>query len=563
MSIAEVISSDIEKSVKKVGYPDDPPVSVVRISDPAWGDYTTNWALQVSREFQQSPADIAKKLLSSFEISEVYEVPRVAPNGFINFQLKPDFLGKHLKLILAEGDKFGSSTIGKGKKILLEYSSPNIAKPMSAGNLRNTNLGQSLVQLVRFCGYETVVINYLGDWGTQFGKLIVAFKKWGGTSNPTVQELVDLYVKFHQEATQDLSLEEAARSEFLKLEQGDSENRKLWEEFRRISLIEFDRVYKEVGAAFDLIEGESAYEKSLPQIVEFALKQGVAQKDPDGSVLIPLPGISPLLILKSDGATLYGTRDLAALKSRVERYHPNEMAYVVGADQQLYLRQLFEAADKLGFGQGVTLAHVSYGLTKLAQGRMSTRFGNTVTAEEILTEARKRAQEVLSQKGSRAQDEDLVDQVAVGAIKWNDLKMARDSEVVFDWDKVFSLDGNTGPYMQYSYARIQSILAKADPSDRTGNFDSSVLTTPNEQTLLRQLVHFPEVVEEARALYAPHLICNFSFKLAQQFSRFYEVVPVLTNDTKLKQARVGLVEGVGVVLRNSLHLLGINTPARL
>lgn len=565
MNIREVIHSDIEESINNSNLDLVVPVQVLTSADLSFGDYTSNWPLQAAHHFKQSPMDIARKIEAKFTKSEVYETPHTAEPGFLNFKLKPDFLAKHLRLVVAEGSRFGSGGLGKGERVLVEFSSPNIAKPMHVGHLRNTNLGQAIANILSYNGYQTITDNHIGDWGTQFGKLLYAYKSWGqDLTNPSIKDLVDLYVRFHTESALNPDLDSLARQEFKKLEDGDRQNRELWEKFRQISLLEFDRIYQDLGVTFTYQLGESFYEKDLPKIVSQILDSGVGQKDGDGSVIIPLEGINPFLILKSDGATLYGTRDLSTAKYRIENIKPSQVLYVIGSEQTLYMRQLFASLEKLGWGGGTEWKHLSYGLTRLPHGKMSTRSGEIVTVEEILTEAYSRAEEIIKSKDGQSQpDKSLVKAVAIGALKWNDLRVARESEVIFNWDHLFSVEGNTGPYIQYSFARTQNILAKASPSDKNNNFDPLTLIHPTELTILRQLVHFPEVIQEAGMSYAPHLLCQFAFELAQNFSRFYEAVPVLASEPATRLPRLGLVAAVGSTLGISLKLLGINAPSRL
>lgn len=565
MNIREVICSDIEESIKNSNLEFIVPVQVLTAADPSFGDYTSNWPLQAAHQLKQSPMDIARKIEANFIKSEVYDTPQIAEPGFLNFHLKPDFLAKHLRLVIAEGERFGSGGLGRGERVLVEYSSPNIAKPMHVGHLRNTNLGQAIANILSYNGYQTITDNHIGDWGTQFGKLLYAYKSWGqDLTNPSIKDLVGLYVRFHTESALNPELDLLAQQEFKKLEDGDHKNRELWEKFRQTSLSEFDRVYHDLGVKFTYQYGESFYEKDLPKIVSQILSSGVGQRDADGSVIIPLEGMNPFLILKSDGATLYGTRDLATAKYRIENIKPSQVLYVIGSEQTLYMQQLFASLERLGWGGGTEWKHLSYGLTRLPQGKMSTRSGEMVTADEILTEAYRRAEEIIKSKDGPSQpDKSLVKAVSIGALKWNDLRVSRESEVIFNWDYLFSVEGDTGPYIQYSYARTQNILAKASSSDKTSSFDSTTLTHPAELTILRQLIHFPEVVQEAGKSYAPHLLCHFAFELAQNFSRFYEAVPVLASEPVTRLPRLGLVTAVGSTLGISLKLLGISVPARL
>lgn len=563
MTIKQRIQSDLEKAITKAGFEPGVEALVAWTSDEKYGDYTSSWALQRGKMLGEMPMRMAQQVAESFLESELYEKPELVEPGFINFRLKSSFLESHLRLILAEDKKFGSSSEHKGEKVILEFSSPNVAKPLSIGHLRNINIGQALQRMFLFVGYQTISEDHIGDWGTQFGKLMWAYKMWGQKiDNPTVNDLFSLYVRFHEEAKSKPFMEVEARQEFLKLEQGDKENRALWEKLVGIGMADFERLYKEFGIKFDLIRGESFYEKDLPGIIDEALKSGIAKKDADGSVVIPVEWETPFLVLKSDGATLYNTRDLATVKARLQM-NPNKILYVVAAEQSFYMKQLFEAVERLGWAKGVELAHVVYGLTRLESGKMSSRTGNVVTAEELLSTAQERAQRVFDEKNpGKSASTKLIREIAIGAIKWNDLKITRTSEVVFDWDRVFSTDGNTGPYVQYSYARTQSILRKSEKENWKA-FSLGHLHGEKELLLLRMLAKFPELVEEAVRTYSPHLICQYVFSLAQEFSKFYESVPVLSSEESLRRARICLVAAVGISIHNSLALLAIPTPERL
>jgi arginyl-tRNA synthetase len=564
MTIKQRIQTDLERGIEKAGFDVGTDIGITWTSDEQFGDYTTSWALQSGKMLGEIPMRMAARVVAILGDSEIYEKPELVEPGFINFRLRNSFLGNHLRLVLAEDQKFGSSSQYKGKKAILEFSSPNVAKPLTIGHLRNINIGQSLQRMLPFLGYQTISEDHIGDWGTQFGKLMWAYKMWGQQiDNPTVNDLFSLYVRFHDEAKSKPFMEVEARQEFLKLEQGDKKNRLLWKKLVDVGMVEFERLYREFGIKFEVTRGESFYEKYLAAIVEEALKSGVAKKDSDGSVVIPLGDRTPFLILKSDGATLYNTRDLATVQYRLQTMSPDVIIYVVGAEQSFYMKQLFEAVTKLGWLRGVVLVHVDYGLTRLGSGKMSSRSGNVITAEELLTTAKECSRKVYEEKNpGKTANPKLVRDIAMGAIKWNDLKVTRSSEVVFDWDRVFSAEGNTGPYIQYSYARTQSLLKKSSKQEWL-SFDYSSLDQDKEHTILRTLVKFPELVEESVRTYAPHLICTYAFSLAQDFSRFYESVQVLSSEESKKKARLALVAAVGITLRNCLYLLGIPSPERL
>src|SRR2546429_221844 len=558
MSVHDYIQSDLEKAVKKAGFDDVSGVAVTSTTDMQFGDYTTSWALQRSKTLGQSPAELAEKIVGSFSESEIYQKPEVVKPGFINFRLKSDFLGKHLRLVLAEGSRFGSATTFKGKRALVEYSSPNIAKPMHVGHLRNTNIGQALVNLLSFVGYETISDNHLGDWGTQFGRMLWAYKMWGhGIENPKVQDLLDLYVRFHEEAKTHPHLLNEAKEEFARLEQGDKENRQLWEQFTKISLDEFNRLYAELGAKFDYQHGESFYHKSFASVTDELLRAGVVVRDPDNSVVAKFEDTPPLVLMKSDGATLYGIRDLATAKYRREKFDPDLVLLVVAVEQSLYWQQLFELLRKLNWMGKAEYVHVSYGLTRLKEGKMSTRAGDIVSAEQLIGEAKSRAEKLLAEKNPGVKvSQKLVGQIAIGSIKWADLKISRESGVIFDWDSVFAWEGNSGPYMQYSYARIQSLLKKSLKEDLS-TFSVDRLEGEHEQYILRMIAKFPEVVEGSARSFSPQALSHYAFSLAQEFSKFYENVPVLSSEGADRKARLALVRAVGIVLKNSLDLLAI------
>lgn len=562
MSIRDLIQSDVNKALASAGLPGE--VRIVSTSEPKFGDYTTSWALQQSRILGKSPHELATTLIEALAESEVYEKPELVEPGFINFRLSKAFLVKHLSLVLAEGSRFGSASTYKGKKALVEYSSPNVAKPMHVGHLRNTNIGQSLINILSFVGYETISDNHLGDWGTQFGRMLWAYKMWGHSiTDPNVDDLVKLYVRFHEEAKTKPHLLVEAKEEFLRLEKGDKENVALWKRFTDISTTEFDRIYRDLGAKFDHSYGESAYKKEFDKVTKELVGAGVVTRDPDGSVVAKFDEMPPLVLIKSDGATLYGVRDLATAKFRRDKFNPDLVLLVVAVEQTLYWEQVFELLRKMGWMGKANYVHVSYGLTRLMDGKMSTRTGDIVAAADLLNEAKARAEKLLAEKNpGKNPDGSLVRAIAAGSIKWADLKIARESGVAFDWDRVFSLDGNSGPYMQYSYARTQSILKKA-PKDDLRGFDAELLTDGLEQSLLRMLAKFPEIVEESASTFSPHIIAHYSFSLAQEFSRFYETTPVLSSEGALKRSRLALVAAVGQTIKNSLHLLSIPTPEKI
>ncbi|MBM3315856.1 arginine--tRNA ligase, partial [candidate division WOR-3 bacterium] len=487
-----------------------------------------------------------------------------------------------------EPEAYGRSTVGAGRTIVIDYSSPNIAKPFSVGHLRSTIIGQALHNVLSWLGYRVIGDNHLGDWGTQFGKLLCAFDRWGDEAelrgNPTAH-LLDLYVRFHNEARADPNLEPAARDWFRRLETGDSGARARWQHFVELSTAEFSRIYDLLGVRFDAMLGESSYEDRLSGVVERALGSGVAREEvppvqsdrsdwSDASepgakvVLIPLDsaGIKvPLLLRKSDGTSLYATREIATAEYRIETWQPEKMLYVVGNEQEFYFRQ-FNAAMKL-LGREVPCVHVNFGLVRLPEGRMSTREGRVVFLEDVISEAIRRAEAVVTDRDlSGEEKKGIARKVGIGAIKYADLSQNRIKEVVFDWNRMLSLDGDSAPYLMYACTRTRSILRKAGrtTAGRRPPELSGLLTAPEEQALLKHVARFPDSVVSAADAYEPHRIAGRLYRLAQDFSTFYSAVPVLKAETdELRSARLYLVEMTGTVLRLGLGLLGIEVSERM
>jgi len=455
---------------------------------------------------------------------------------------------------------------------LIDYSSPNIAKPFGIGHLRSTIIGQALCNLYAFAGWKVVGENYLGDWGTQFGKLIYAVLTWGDEkeldkAEKPIDELARLYVKFHREASKSPRLEDKAREWFKKLEDGDEDATRLWRKFRKWSIKEFDRIYQLLGVGIDKTTGESQYVTQVPEVIKEAKSRGLAVES-DGALVIPFEkaDLPPLMLLKSDGATTYGLRDLAAIKVRQKNYHPDLFLYETGVEQQLRFKQLFLAAEKLGYGTAGQFVHVGHGLYRLPAGKFSTRRGRTIRLEEVLEEAVARARKVVDAKSqdlpSRTKGR-VSRAVGIGAVKYNDLSQHYSTDIVFDWERMLSLEGNSAPYLQYTYARAKSVLRKSGEKQlRITNGELRI--TGEELPLLRFLYRFPEVAEDAVAVNSPNLVCNFLFELAQRFNTFYARVPIMrAGGLEVRDLRLGLTAATAQVIKNGLTLLGIETPERL
>ncbi len=564
-----------------------------------YGDYASNVAMVLAKKLNKNPMDVAEGVADEInkdeENKKLFDKIEIVKPGFINFTLANNFLQQQLKEIIKLKDDYGRSEIGKNKTVVIDYSHPNIAKPMHAGHMRSTIIGQAITNTYRFLGYRVIADNHLGDWGTHFGKLIVAYRKWGDKKiidqNPII-EITKLYVRFNKEAKDNPKLDDEARREIKKLQNGDEENLKLWKFFVDESLKEFEKVYKIFGTKFDCVLGESFYQPMLAETVKDALEKGVAVES-EGAIIILLErfGLPPFLIQKSDQAYLYGTTDLAAIKYRREKFKADKMLYVVSNEQALYFAQLFKSAELLGLVKEEDLVHIKYGLVLGGDGKkLSTRKGEAVSLMELINKAISLSQEIVEKKNpdlSKEEKDKIARAVGVGALKYNDLSQNRLTDIVFNWDKMLSLSGNSAPYLQYICVRIRSVIRKAEeptPSpSRERNKQSTLkpslapslarrgdsginfnlLTEDVEKDIMSDLIKFPEVVEKSAKEYQPNIITDHLFKLASDFNLFYQKLPILKADPELCQARLGLIRAVDITLKNGLSLLGIETLERM
>jgi arginyl-tRNA synthetase len=525
--------------------------------DPKFGHYSTNLPFAVAKYQETDSISAAKELKD--------KIYNYAPNGFfehidivggfLNFFLGEGTLEREFEKILREKGKYGAFSSGRGKTIVIDYSAPNIAKPMNIGHLRSTIIGQALVNLYRFLGYRVIGDNHLGDWGTQFGALIGAYKKWGDKKEfeaRPIDHLVSLYIRFHKEAENSEELAREAREETRKLQEGDKENRRLWKLFVKESLKEFNKIYRRLGIKFNVALGESFYQPMLKKIVDEALARGVAKKD-GGAVKISFENLPDFVIRKSDGSFLYTTTDLATIKYRVGRWRPKKILYVVANEQTLHFSQLFSAVSKLAYAPQVELVHVKFGMVLGESGKkMSTRRGEFIRLEEVLDKAAEKAGEI---------NKAAAEEVGIGAVKYNILSHDRMSDIVFDWDKMLDLRGNSGPYLQYAYARARSVLRKAGKFARRP--DISLFRSESEKTLLRQTIYFPDAVFYAAENYAVNHLTDYLYKLAGAMNHFYEKEPILKAEKNVRQARLALLSGASEILKKGLTLLGIKAAERM
>ena len=525
-----------------------------------FGDYSCNIALTTARKEGKKPREFAESLIAKLKedktLSKIVEKIEVAGPGFINFWLKNDVLVDSLIDIDSTKEKYGSSEIGKGKTVIVDYSSPNIAKAFGIGHLRSTIIGQALYNLYKFQGYEVVGDNHLGDWGTQFGKLLCMIKL-KGVKDFNIEKLEELYVEFHRLAETDLSLEEEARVWFKKLEEGDSEAKEIWRNCIKVSLKEFERIYDLLGVKIDFAFGESYYESEMKQMLNDSKVSKYLTKGEEGARIVDLTKLgikTPLMFLKKDGGTTYATRDLATIKFRERKWNPDIVIYEVGAEQTLHFRQLFAAANLLELvTEKTSLIHTAHGLYLAPDGKkFSTRKGKTIKLEEVLTEAVDRAKKLGSE------DDQTATMVGVGAIKYFDLMHSVQSDVTFDWEKIMNMEGNSGPYLQYTVARINSVIEKGKSMEN--KIDGGEISK-EELRILRSLVRFPEIVSDSAKSYAPNVLCNYLYDLAQRYNSFYNKHKIVGGQNE--GFKIFLSKCTSQVLKNGLKILGIETPEKM
>lgn len=518
---------------------------------------------ELAKSFKKAPTLIASEISPKIKVPLIIKSESIG--AYVNIFLKRETVGEEIinEILNAKAD-FGTHDFGQDKTIVIDFSAPNIAKPFSMGHLRSTVIGNSLKLIADKCSYEVVGINHLGDWGTQFGKLMVAYKKWGNTAdvkqNP-IQELLQLYVKFHEEAKENCELDEEGRLWFKRLEDGDEEARGLWKWFRDESLSEFSRIYDLLGVTFDSFNGEAFYNDKMEEVVSLLRDKGLLVKS-DGAevVLLEDQEIPPCLIKKSDGATLYATRDLAAAIYRQTTYQFERALYVVGGEQRLHFQQLFSVLKKLGYDWVDGMSHVPFGLILKDGKKMSTRKGKIVLLNEVIEEAIALAEERINHKNPHLENKKHVAKaIGVGAIIFQDLKNERIHNIEFSLDSMLKFEGETGPYLQYTYARACSILRKANYS----NGSSSVsLTDDTSWVVIKSLESFPGVIKKAFETYEPSHISLYLIDLAKAFNKYYGNIRIL-DDNDERQARLNLVYVTTIVLKEGLRLLGIQAPKEI
>ncbi len=532
--------------------------------DPNMGDIALA-CFKLSKILHKSPMAIASELAETLSDCLPDGVSRIEnAGGYLNFFIADSYRVRLLAEILAQGERFGSNELGKGKTMVIDYSSPNIAKRFHIGHLGTTIIGNSIKLIHRFSGFETVGINYLGDWGTQYGKLVVSFKKWGNEEDIRkigIEELNRLYVLFGTEAEKDPALNDEARHEFSLLESGDEENLRLWRLFKEISLKEYMKTYELLGVSFDSFNGESFYSDKMPAVVE-ELKEKNLLKIDDGASLVDLEefNMPPCLILKRDGSSLYPTRDIAAALWRKNEYHFDKCVYVTSAGQSLHFAQWFKVIGLMGYPWEDQLVHVPYGTFSINGEKIASRTGNVVLLDDLFQEAIEKAGAIIEEKNPGLENKDeIARDVGVGAVIFNSLSANRIKDVNFNWSEALNFDGNTGPYAQYTYARTCSILNKSDAFSCPENAS----LCPEEKELITILSLFPDRVVRALNEYEPSVITRFALDLCQSFNRFYNACPIRSAEKEEKALRLSLCQAVKNVLGTALHLIGLRTPEKI
>lgn len=535
--------------------------------DRSMGDYAFP-CFRLAKSYKKAPAAIAAELAPRLR-SDAFTA--AVSGGYINFMLnRKAFAASVLARVLREGEGYGDSNEGGGRAVCIDYSSINIAKPFHIGHFRTTIIGHSLYRIYQKMGYNSIGINHLGDWGTQFGKLIVALKRWGDEATieqRPMRELLKIYVRFHEEAEKDPALEDEARAWFKRIEDGDDEAKKLFLWFKELTLREVDRVYKTLGIVFDHYTGESFYNDKMDAVVDRLREKGLLELN-EGAYVVNLSQweMPPCLILKADGASLYATRDLAAAIYRKDTFDFVKSLYVVAYQQDLHFRQVFKVLELMGYDWAKDLVHVSFGMVSLEDASLSTRKGNVVFLDDMLERVCAKALSVIEEKSPGLENkEQIARQIGVGAAIFDTLSSGRIKDISFNWDRALQFDGETGPYVQYTHARACSVLNKAGMKTEAPGFefDAEALTDDEAFELLWQIGLFQETVWEAARKYEPFIIVKYLLDVAKAFNKFYYERRIMHDDANVRDARLKLTLAARTVLRAGLRLIGLHAPEKM
>lgn len=561
--IAERIKKYVDMDINEIEkYIEIPPRSEM-------GDYAFP-CFQLAKVMRKAPNMIAELLKSEIDKEGFEKIEGMGP--YLNFFIDKSALAKTvIEKVLSEREKYGASDFGNGKNVIVEYSSPNIAKPFHIGHLFTTAIGSSLYKILSFEGYNCIGINHLGDWGTQFGKLISAYNRWvdaEALEKTPIAELLRIYVKFHEEAEKDPSLEAEARLNFKKLEDGSEEEVKLWKRFKDLSLKEFNKIYETLNVHFDHFTGESFYSDKMDAVVEEIEAKGLLVES-NGAKVVMLDefNMPPCLIKKTDGATIYATRDLAAAIYRKKTYDFYKNIYVVGTPQALHFKQVFTTLKLMGHDWADDCKHVGFGLVKFADKKLSTRKGDVILLDDLLREAVEKTLEIINEKNPQLENkEEVAKKIGIGAVIFTYLKNNRERDIIFDWKEMLSFEGETGPYVQYTYARGKSVLRKAAEitSEISGEINYSKLNSNEEIEIIKLLDSFQSSIFSSIDRLEPAIVTRYVIDLAKAFNKFYNLHSILNvEDKEIIKARLKLVEAVGYVIKNGLALLGVEVVEKM
>ena len=558
--VVDIEKSELEKYIEK-------PKDVIN------GDYAFP-CFRLAKQLKKAPQiiaeDIKEKIESDIEKSKEIEKVEIA-GGYLNFYINKVLITEEVLKEISKSDEYGKSDIGKGKNIVIDYSAPNIAKPFHIGHLRSTVIGGALYNIYKYLGYNTIGINHLGDYGTQFGKLIEGYKLWGHEyeieKNP-INELTKIYIRINNLCKEDENVLNRCRGNFKKLEDGDEYCTKIWKKFRELSLKEFEKVYELLGSKFDSWNGEAFYSDKMSEVIEILQNTGKLQES-QGAKIIDLEdkGINtPCIIEKTNGSTTYATRDLAAILYRARNYDFDKALYVTSYEQVLHFKQVFEVAKLLGLDEKYTngLEHVSFGMVLLPTGKMSTREGNVVKLEDLLNESIQRAKKIIEEKNPDLENkEEIAKKVGIGAIIFNDLANSRVKDEIFDWDIILNFQGETGPYIQYTYVRTQSVLEKIEEIPEISKIKLDNLTDMYSQNIIKLLYDFQNVLIQVTQKEEPSILSRYLIELAKSYSTFYNENKILCEEKELQEARIYLTYATGKVLKIGSNLLGITMPNKM
>ena len=538
--------------------------------DMANGDYAFP-CFKLAKTLKKSPIVIANEIKQEFQIEEDIISKVEVVGGYLNFFVNKLNKTKQIIEEMANNEQYGKSNFGKGTNIIVEFSSPNIAKPFHIGHLRTTGIGQALYNIYKFLGYNVIGINHLGDYGTQFGKMIEGYKKWGSEysfKEHPIDDLLDLYVRINELCKNDENVLNECRENFKKLENGDKYCIEIWKKFKELSLQEFQRIYNMLGTTFDSWNGEAFYTDKMPEVIDILQKSGHLVES-NGAKIINLEDqniSTPCMIVKSNGSTTYGTRDLAAILYRARTYDFDKCLYVVGSEQDLHFRQVFGSARYLGLDEKYIkgLEHISYGMIRLETGKMSTREGTLIKLEDLLNEAISRVDKILEEKNPDVENkEDIARKVGIGAVVFNNLATSRVKDQIFKWEEVLNFQGETGPYIQYTYVRTQSVLNKAQYMPKAEEININNLQDKYSQNIINIIYNFEETLKQVIYKNEPSILARYLIDLAKIYILFYNENKIIFNEKEIQNARIYLTYMVGKVLKQGAKLLGIEMPEKM